>query len=283
MRFGVTMFPTDEAMRPDELAREVESHGFDSLWFPEHTHIPSARQTPYPAGGELPREYSRTHDPLVALSWAAAVTERIQLGTGVCLVVERDPIVLAKEVASLDFLSGGRFQFGIGAGWNREEMQHHGTDPVTRFALLRERVLAMKEIWANDEAEYHGEFVDFAPLWSWPKPVQRPHPPIVIGGGGPKALERVVDYGDAWMPIARGWDSEGLAARIAELQRLAAEAGRGRIPVTLYSASSKPDAIEQYAAMGVDGIVFWLPPAPRDQVLPLLERYAPVVEQFPDA
>lgn len=280
MKFGITMFPTDEAMRPDELAIAVEERGFESLWFPEHTHIPASRATPYPGGGDLPREYSRTHDPLIALTMAAAVTERILLGTGVCLVVERDPIVLAKEVASLDLLSGGRVQLGVGAGWNEEEMRNHGTDPATRFRLLRERCEAMKAIWTQDEASYHGDLVDFDRIWSWPKPVQRPHPPILIGGGGPKALQRVVDYGDAWMPIARGWDSANLGGRIAELQRLAAEAGRGTIPVSLYSASSKPEAIEEYEAMGVERIVFWAPPAPADQVLPLLDRYAPLVERF---
>jgi probable F420-dependent oxidoreductase len=283
VKFGVTMFPTDESMRPDALARAVEERELESLWFPEHTHIPASRQTPYPAGGELPREYTRTHDPLVALAFAAGATQRLLLGTGVCLVVERDPIVTAKEVASLDVLSGGRVLFGVGAGWNREEMRNHGTQPGSRFALLRERVLAMREIWAEDEAEFHGEFVDFDPIWSWPKPAQRPHPPVIVGGGGAGVLERVLEYGDGWMPIARGWDSEKLAERVAELRRRAREAGRPRPEVSLYAASSKPDALETYAEMGVDRVVWWLPPAGEDDVLPLLERYASTAAEFAKA
>lgn len=280
MKFGVSIFPTGDAMRPDDVAREAEARGFESLWFPEHTHIPTSRQTPYPGGGDLPPEYSRTYDPFVAMSYAAAVTERIMVGTGVCLVIERDPIVTAKEVASLDLLSGGRLLFGIGAGWNREEMSNHGTEPTTRFALMRERILAMKEIWTKDEAEYHGELVDFDPIWSWPKPAQRPHPPIIIGGGGAGALDRVLDYGDEWMPIARGWDSEHLGKRIASLRSQAEERGRGYIPVTLYSGSSKPNVLQEYADMGVDRVVFWLPPAGKDEVMPLFERYGQVIAEF---
>src|SRR5919198_2739981 len=172
MDFGVMMFPTDYAVAPGELARMAEDRGFESLFFPEHTHIPASRRTPYPGGGDLPREYSHTHDPFVALTAAAAATERLLVGTGICLVIERDPITTAKEVASLDLVSGGRFLFGVGGGWNLEEMANHGTDPKRRWALLRERVLAMKRIWAEDEAEYHGELVNFDKLWSWPKPVQ---------------------------------------------------------------------------------------------------------------
>src|SRR4051795_3108458 len=172
------MFPADYAVAPDEIARMAEARGFESLFFPEHTHIPAERETPYPAGGELPREYSHTHDPFLALTAAALATERLLVGTGICLVVERDPITTAKEVATLDLLSGGRFLFGVGGGWNREEMEKHGTDPAQRFAVLRERVLAMKEIWTHDEAEFHGRYVDFDPLWQWPKPVRQPHPPV---------------------------------------------------------------------------------------------------------
>ena len=189
MKFGVTMFPTDYAIGPAELAGAVEEHGFESLFFPEHTHIPTSRRTPWPGGAELPREYSRTLDPFVALSAAATATERLRIGTGICLVVERDPITLAQEVASLDFISGGRFLFGIGGGWNLEEMENHGTDPAQRWKLLRERVLAMKAIWAEDEAEFHGRFVNFDPIWSWPKPVQEPHPPILVGGSGPHTFQ----------------------------------------------------------------------------------------------
>ena len=201
MKFGITMFPADFAMDPVALGRAVEERGFESLWFPEHTHIPTSRKSPWPGGPELPREYYHTHDPFVALGAVAATTTNLKLGTGICLVVERDPITTAKEVASLDFLSNGRFLFGIGGGWNLEEMENHGTDPDKRWKLMRERVLAMKEIWAKDEAEFHGKLVDFDPIWSWPKPVQKPHPPIYVGGGGPHTFQRVVEYGDAWLPI----------------------------------------------------------------------------------
>ena len=181
MKFGVSMFMTDYALYPDVLAKEVEARGFESIWFPEHTHIPASRKSAYPGGGDLPQQYYHSLDPFVALTAAATVTEKIKLGTGIALVIERDPITLAKEVASIDYVSNGRFLFGIGGGWNREEMENHGTDPSRRWKLLRERIEAMVEIWTKDEAEYHGEFVDFDPIWSWPKPVQKPYPPICSG------------------------------------------------------------------------------------------------------
>src|SRR5437762_2734895 len=190
MNYGITMFPTDYSIGVTDLARACEDLGFESLFFPEHTHIPTSRRTPYPAGGDLPKEYSHTHDPFVALAMAAAVTKKIRLGTGICLVIERDPIVLAKEVASLDFLSGGRVLFGIGGGWNVEEMENHGTVFKTRWKLLRERVEAMKAIWQNEAASYRGELVRFEPIWSYPKPAQKPHPPILLGGHGEAALKR---------------------------------------------------------------------------------------------
>lgn len=281
MRFGVFCFITDETIGPAELARAAEERGFESLWVPEHTHIPASRRSPYPAGGELPREYARTLDPFLALTAAAAATTTLRLATGICLVVERDPIVLAKEVATLDLLSGGRFLFGVGGGWNREEMEHHGTDPKVRFDVLRERVLAMKALWTEDEAEYHGEHVDLSASWSWPKPVQCPHPPVVVGGNGARALDRVLDYGDEWMPIA-GRDP-GVLRRIPELRERGEAAGRGRIPVSLYAASSRPEAIEEYVAAGVDRCVFWLPPASASEIMPRLDAYAQVVEGFAHA
>ncbi|MEE8346421.1 MAG: LLM class F420-dependent oxidoreductase [Dehalococcoidia bacterium] len=273
MKFGVTMFPTDYSLAPAELAKAVEERDFESLLFPEHTHIPTSRRTPWPGGPELPREYSHTLDPFVALTAAAAVTDRLRIGTGICLVIERDPITLAKEVASLDFLSGGRFLFGIGGGWNREEMENHGTDPAQRWKLLRERVLAMKAIWAQDEAEFHGRHVSFDSIWSWPKPVQKPHPPIMVGGDGPHTLQRVVEYGDCWMPIPGRGDTT-MSDRIAELNRLAKEAGRERIPVTVFGAPARAEVIRHYGEAGVDRCVFWLPPATADVVLPILDRYA---------
>jgi probable F420-dependent oxidoreductase len=265
LELGVAMFPADYAVGPHELARMAEQRGFESLWFPEHTHIPVSRRSPYPAGGELPRMYSHTHDPFVALAAAAAVTERIKLGTGICLIVERDPIVTAKEVASLDQLSGGRFLFGVGAGWNREEMENHGTDPDRRFGLMRERIEAMKAIWTEDEAEYHGRYVDFDPIWSWPKPAQVPHPPVIVGGNGERVLERVLGFGDGWMPN-RVTDDDALLARVAELHRRCEEAGREPVPVTIYGASRKPERLERWAEGGVSRAVYWLDPAEGSEV-----------------
>ena len=212
-------------------------------------------------------------DPFVALGAVAAVTTTLKLGTAICLVIQRDPIQLAKEVASVDYLSGGRMLFGVGGGWNKEEMEDHGTKPARRWKIMRERVLAMKEIWTRDEAAYHGQFVDFYPVWSWPKPVQKPHPPILVGGDGPHTLERVVEYGDEWMPIP-GRGATRLEDRIAELQRLAKAAGRGPIPVTVFGCQPDPKAVEAFAAMGVDRCLFWLPPAPAASCLPVLKRAA---------
>ncbi|MGI8460053.1 MAG: LLM class F420-dependent oxidoreductase [Solirubrobacterales bacterium] len=277
MDLGLTIFPTDYSVGPVDLARMAEERGFESLFFPEHTHIPVSRRTPYPAGGELPREYSHIHDPFVALAAAAAVTERIRLGTGISLIVERDPITTAKEVASLDVISEGRMIFGIGAGWNEEEMENHGTDPRRRFGLMRERVEAMKRIWSEDEAEYHGEHVDFDPIWSWPKPLQSPHPPILVGGNSDGALRRVIAFGDGWLPNPETTLSK-LPGRIVDLQELAEEAGRGRIPVTFFALKPDPEALSRYAEAGVDRGIFYLPPGGREEVEPVLDHYAALAE-----
>ena len=269
MDFGLTIFPTDYSIGPGELARAAEEAGFEALFFAEHTHIPAARETAPPSGGELPRRYWHTLDPFVALTAAAAATERLRIGTGVCLVIERDPIVTAKEAASVDLLSGGRFEFGVGGGWNREEMADHGTDFSKRFGVMRERVEAIKALWTQDEPEYHGKYVDFPPSWSWPKPVQKPHPPVLVGGTGEKVLDRVLRYGDAWMPnrIAEpGW----LKGRIAELRE---RAGR-HVPVTYYGADGTDEFVERLTDAGVDRVLLQLPDAAADEVLPLLERYA---------
>jgi probable F420-dependent oxidoreductase len=281
MKFGIEMFPTNYSIGVTELGRAAEDAGFESIFFPEHTHIPTSRRSPWPGGAELPKEYSHTLDPFIALGAVAAVTATIKLGTGICLVIEHDPIVLAKEVASLDYLSGGRVLFGIGGGWNYEEMENHGTKPARRWKILRERILAMKQIWTQDEAEYHGEFVDFDPIWSWPKPVQQPHPPIIVGGSGPRTLERVIEYGDEWMPI--GGRATDVGERIAELQRMAADAGRGPIPVTIFGVRPDPAVIEHYREIGVSRCVFAMPPAPAETVLPILERCAEAAREFEGA
>jgi probable F420-dependent oxidoreductase len=274
VKYGVLMFATDYAIRPDELAIAAEERGFESLFFPEHTHIPASRRSPWPGGSELPKEYSHTHDLFVALAAAASVTKRIKIGSGICLVVERDPIITAKEVASVDFLSNGRMIYGIGGGWNAEEMENHGTAFKTRWKLLRERVLAMKEIWTKDEAEFHGEYVNFDPIWSFPKPVQKPHPPILMGGDTPRARQRVVDFCNGWMPI--GIRTEGVIEGMKDLAARARAAGKRPqdFPVTVFGAPANADALRAYADTEVERVTFWVPPEGRDKVLSLLDRYA---------
>jgi probable F420-dependent oxidoreductase len=279
MEFGLAIFPTEDVHPPDELARMVEGRGFESLLFPEHTHIPAARQTPYPAGGELPPEYARTYDPFVACAAAATATSQLRIGTGICLVVERDPIITAKEAASVDVLSGGRFLFGVGAGWNIEEMANHGTDASKRFGLMRERVEAIKEIWSSDEASYSGRYVQFERIWCWPKPVQRPHPPVLVGGNGASVIDRVLAFGDEWMPNRVG-DDDGMIARFEELARRAAEAGREPIPISLPSMPRDPARIERFADAGVHRALFWLPATTRDEVEAALEKYTAAAEGY---
>ena len=276
-RFGVNMFPTDTAIQPVELARAVEERNLDSLFFPEHTHIPASRATPFPGGGDLPDMYWRSHDPFVALSACAAVTERIRLGTGICLVIERDPITLAKEVASLDVISNGRVILGIGAGWNREEMENHGANYQHRWKEVREKVLAMREIWTKDEAEFHGDFVDFDPIWSYPKPVQAGGPPIWIGANSKWVFDRIADYADGWMPIG------GLGS--GNMQRLTdALAAKGRkvedIELGLFGAPADYDQLQGRLEHGFDELVFGLPPAPADTVLPILDNLAELVTKI---
>jgi probable F420-dependent oxidoreductase len=266
-------------MDPVTLGREAEERGFESLFFPEHTHIPASRETPDPAGGELPREYSHTLDLFVALAAMAAVTERLKLGSGVCLIIERDAIVTAKEVATVDLISGGRFLFGIGAGWNIEEMKNHGTDPTTRFRRMRESVEAMKAIWSEDEAEYHGRIIDFDPIWCWPKPVQKPHPPILVGGRGEKVLDRVVAYGDGWIPN-RIKSPEELGERIVELQRRAEAAGREPIPVTVFGAKPEIRLLERLKDAGVSRSLLFIDPGSPDEVERHLDKLTEVAAQW---
>jgi probable F420-dependent oxidoreductase len=281
MKFGVAIFPTEDVQTPTEIARMAEERGFERLLFPEHTHIPASRESPYPGGGELPGFYSRTLDPFVTLTAAALATERLLIGTGICLVIERDPIVTAKEVASVDVLSGGRFLFGVGAGWNVEEMRNHGTEASRRFGLMRERIEAMKAIWTEDEASYSGRYVRFERIWCWPKPVQKPHPPVLVGGNGPRVLDRVLAYGDEWMP--NRMSHEDLAARIAELNARAADIGRERVPVTMAGSPADPAAIERVAQAGADRVLFWLPQEGPGAVEAGLDEYAEACSRFATA
>jgi probable F420-dependent oxidoreductase len=265
MKFGIGVFPTLATPPPDELARLAEDHGCESLFIPEHSHIPASRETPYPGGGELPPEYGASHDPFVALAVAAAATTELRIATGICLIIQRDPIITAKEVASLDRLSGGRLLFGVGAGWNREEMANHGTNPATRMRLMRERVEAMKAIWTEDEASYHGDFVHFDRICCAPKPVQTPHPPVLVGGAGPTVLDRVLAFGDSWFPPA--YDDDIVLGQIEELR---ARADR-QIGVTINVAPTDPARLERYAAAGVERVIFEVPQVPRGEVERRLE------------
>ena len=278
MKFGVAIFPTEDVQDPAEIATMAQERGFESLLFPEHTHIPASRRSPYPGGGELPPEYSRTYDPFVAVTAAAAATDRLLVGTGICLVIERDPIVTAKEVASVDRLSDGRFLFGVGAGWNVEEMANHGTDASRRFGIMRERIEAMKAIWSEDEASYSGRYVNFERIWCWPKPRQRPHPPILVGGNGARVLDRVLAFGDEWMPNRMSDDET--VARIAELQSRAGEAGRSPIPVTVVGMKPDPARIERLEPGGVHRVVFWLPAQGRGEAEAAFDRYAAVAREY---
>jgi probable F420-dependent oxidoreductase len=274
MHIGVTMFATDYAIAIDELARQSEACGFESLWVPEHTHIPTSRRTPWPGGAELPKEYSHTYDPFISLMLAAAVTRNLKLGTGICLVIERDTITMAKEVASLDRLSGGRFLFGIGGGWNAEEMAHHGTAYKARFKKMGEQVRAMKEIWTQDVAEFHGEHVNFEPIWCWPKPLQQPHPPVLLGGESSYTLQRVVDYGEGWFPRSR--NPELVTKGMAELKDRAAKAGRDMqtISVSVFGVSGNQKLLDTYRDIGVTRVILRLPSEGRDAILPLMDEYA---------
>ena len=276
MKYGIAMFPTDYAIPIDELARELEARAFESVWLPEHTHIPASRKSPWPGGPNLPREYWHTLDPFVALGAAAVVTKTLKLGTGICLVIERDPILLAKEVASLDHLSQGRVLFGIGGGWNVEEMEHHGTPFAERWKILRERIGALKAIWTQDEAEFHGKYVNFEKLWSYPKPVQKPYPPILMGGAGPHARQRAVDFDGHWIPIGGRAYSEPIAESLADFRARAEKAGRdpATLTVTIFGVAPDEPRVAALRDAGVTRAVFFVPSATRDVVLPLLDQYA---------
>jgi probable F420-dependent oxidoreductase len=275
MNFGTGYFPTHDAMPPAAFAQMIEERGQESLFVAEHTHTPAARESAYPGGGELPHKYNHTYDPFVALTAAATVTTRLRIGTGICLVNERDPITTAKLVSSLDQISGGRFEFGVGAGWNREEMRNHGTDPRTRMRLVGERVAAMQEIWTHDVASYHGEFVDFEEIWQWPKPAQRPHPPVLVGGGGPTVLDRVLAFGDAWFPNWRDVQDD-LEQRIAELRGRAER----RIDVMAMGVPCDPAVLERCERAGLVRVVHWLPSTGRGPIEAELQRWESAIAEL---
>jgi probable F420-dependent oxidoreductase len=281
MRFGATMFCTDYSMTPAAVARALEERGFESLWLPEHSHIPSSRSSSWPQGGELPRKYYDVVDPFVALATAATATRRLKLATGICLVAQRDPIQTAKAVASLDSLSEGRFLFGIGAGWNAEEMADHGTAFAERFQVMAERVAAMRAIWTEPEAEYHGTHVEIPPMKTWPKPAQKPHPPVIVGGEFPHGARRALAYGDGWAPHAHrpGYELADVMPRFWEM---AAAAGRGpdEVPVSVFGAEAEAGEVERYVETGAARVVFNLPSAGADEVLPLLDLQADLIGRF---
>jgi probable F420-dependent oxidoreductase len=273
MQYGLCTFPTDYSISPADLAVAAEQRGFESLWVAEHSHIPASRRSAFPGGGELPKIYYDVMDPFVALATAASVTTRIKLATGVCLLIQRDPIQTAKMVASLDQLSRGRFLFGVGGGWNAEEMAHHGTAFGSRWKILRERIAVMKALWTEKEAGYEGEFVHLEPSFAWPKPLQKPHPPIHVGGGWPGGAKRAVKWGDGWIPVGM---PDAALEHLPDLRRMAEEAGRdpARIEVSIYACPPEPGLLHRLRDGGVARAVFFVPSEPAEKVLPLLDRHA---------
>ncbi|MHA6793966.1 LLM class F420-dependent oxidoreductase [Pseudonocardia bannensis] len=273
MKFGIATFVTDEGIRPDVLGRALEERGFDSLFLAEHSHIPTSRETPYPGGGELPRVYYRTLDPFVALTAAGGATNDLLLATGIALLPQRDLIHTAKLVASLDYLSDGRVAFGVGAGWNREEMRNHGVEPRTRGALMDEQLAALKTIWTQDEAEFHGKYVNFDPIYSWPKPVQKPHPPIYLGGESRAALNRLLRYGDAWLPRAHTSPEE-----MRRVRQWLADNGRPDVPFTVFGAGTEQAELAGYREADVERVTFMLDTLPEAETLETLDRLAKIAD-----
>ncbi len=279
MKFGASMFFTDYSMAPGELARALEERGFESVWAPEHSHIPLSRKTPFIMGGDLPKKYYDVMDPFVSLTAAAMATTTLNVGTGVCLITQRDPIQTAKLVASIDQVSGGRFLFGIGNGWNQDEMEDHGQVFASRHKLARERVEAMKAIWTQAKAEYHGEFVNFDPMMTWPKPVQKPHPPILVGGAFPYSARRAIRYGDGWMPQVTEYAKTELADLIPRFRQMASEANRDpdSIPISVWGRGPDVEQMKRYRDLGVDRAATSLDSDKADKILPVLDRWAEVI------
>jgi probable F420-dependent oxidoreductase len=284
MLFGAAMFFTADSMAPGALGRTLEERGFESLWVPEHSHIPVTRSTPFPGGGDLPRPYFDIMDPFLVLTAAAVATTALKVGTGVCLINQRDPIHTAKMVSSIDQLSDGRFLFGVGNGWNREEMEHHGTNFATRHKLSRERIEAMQAIWTHDTAEYHGEFVNFAPMQTWPKPVQKPHPPLIVGGAWPYGARRAVRYGNGWIPRAGRPQYDDVTNFLPQFHELARAAGRdpAELPITIFRVPDNLERLQHYRTLGVTRVVISLPAAQHDEIVPILDRWAPLMRAMAD-
>ncbi|HVH76902.1 MAG TPA: LLM class F420-dependent oxidoreductase [Stellaceae bacterium] len=281
MDFGAAMFFTDYSMAPGAFARALEERGFESVWAPEHSHIPLSRSTPFPGGGDIPKQYYDVMDPFVSLTMAAAATTRLKLATGVCLVIQRDPIQTAKLVASVDQVSGGRFLFGVGGGWNAEEIADHGVEFKSRFKLMRERIEAMKEIWTKTKPEYHGEMVDFPPMMTWPKPVQKPHPPVIVGGAFPHSARRAVRYGDGWVPNASRPQYPDVTEFLPQFRDMAKEAGRdpASLPVTIFGAVEDLDRLKRYRDQGIARLIVALPAEKEASVLPTLDRWAELIRK----
>jgi probable F420-dependent oxidoreductase len=281
MKIGAVMFFTTDSMQPAPLARVLEERGFESLWVPEHTHIPSSRKTPYPAGGPLIRPYYDIMDPFLVLNTAATVTTKLKVGTGIALLTQRDPIVTAKVVSTIDQLSNGRFLFGVGNGWNQDEIENHGTAFASRHKLARERIEAMKTIWAEEEPEYHGEFVNFDKMKQWPKPFQKPHPPIIVGGAFPYAARRAIRYGDGWIPRDDWLDRDGIGV-LDKFRVMAKEAGRdpAGLPISTFRVPPDIDRLKRYRALGIDRAVFSLPAEKDDKIMPILDQWAELKRQL---
>ncbi|HEU5095767.1 MAG TPA: LLM class F420-dependent oxidoreductase [Reyranella sp.] len=282
MHLGAAMFFTDYSMSPGELAKALEERGFESLWAPEHSHIPLSRKSPFPSGGELPKKYYDAMDPFVTLTAAAAATAKLKVGTGICLVIQRDPIQTAKLVASIDQVSGGRFLFGVGNGWNSDEIENHGTPFKARHKVARERIEAMKAIWTKSKPEYHGEFVNFDAMMTWPKPVQKPHPPILVGGAFPYAAKRALRYGDGWMPHRVRPDYTNVRDLLPKFLQMAAEAERdpAAVPVTIWGATEDEDLLKRDRDAGVVRVVVSLDSAKADVILPQLDRWAKFIQKI---
>jgi probable F420-dependent oxidoreductase len=285
MQFGASMFFTDYSMTPAALGQALEERGFESVWAPEHSHIPLSRKTPFPGGGDVPKPYYDAMDPFVSLTAAAAATKTLKVATGVCLVNQRDTIQTAKIVASLDQISGGRFLFGVGVGWNQDEMENHGTVFATRAKLTRERIEAMKEIWTKTKPEYHGEFVNFDPMMAWPKPVQTPHPPVIVGGAFPQGARRALRYGDGWIPVAGPLMSGDPGELVQEFKKLAAEVGRdpATVPLSIFGAKEELDLLTRYRDLGIARVVVALASAKEDKILPILDRWADFIRRVAPA